>query len=297
LQQMGNRLGAGKPSALNTFFMGAGAGLVASPCTGPILAALLAYTAGSGDVTQGSLLLFTYSLGFALPYVFLGSAAAKISKVKVSPSLQVATKLLFAGVMFALTLYYLRIPAYQLLMYLKPYWAPICLIALTLGLLVSVVFLITPKLRDRKEMLILPAAILGIGIFAASQWMTSVSSGEGTAHVKWYKSEQEAYAAAKSKNRPIFIDAWAEWCEACKKMDASTFVDPDVANELNEHWIPLKLDLTETTDENDRLIDVYGLQSLPTSILMNQEGQNKEALSGYIGPPKMLGHLRQFRGG
>jgi cytochrome c biogenesis protein CcdA len=93
LQMIGGRLGAGKPSLRNTFFMGAGAGLVASPCTGPILAALLAYTAKNHTVAESSALLLVYSIGFALPYILLGGAAARASQVKVPPQIQIAVKL------------------------------------------------------------------------------------------------------------------------------------------------------------------------------------------------------------
>jgi len=67
LQQMGDRLGAGKPSLRNMFLMGVGAGFVASPCTGPVLGALLTITLESQDLNRGILMMFTYSFGFALP--------------------------------------------------------------------------------------------------------------------------------------------------------------------------------------------------------------------------------------
>ena len=51
--------------------------VVAAPCTGPILAALLAYTTkNNAGIGASASLLFTYSLGFGLPYIALGGAAA-----------------------------------------------------------------------------------------------------------------------------------------------------------------------------------------------------------------------------
>jgi thiol:disulfide interchange protein DsbD len=52
-------------AALGPVALGAGAALVASPCTSPILGGVLALIASTGTVLQGSLLMFAYALGFS----------------------------------------------------------------------------------------------------------------------------------------------------------------------------------------------------------------------------------------
>src|SRR5690606_19484204 len=52
--------------------MGLVAGLVAAPCTGPVLAALLTFVASAGQPGFGMLLLFTYALGIGLPFFLIG---------------------------------------------------------------------------------------------------------------------------------------------------------------------------------------------------------------------------------
>ena len=305
LQNLGMKFGSGKPSILNVFLMGAGAGLVASPCTGPILAALLAYSAKSGSFAESVALITTYSLGFALPYVFLGGAAAKVSKIKVNYRVQIATKLVFASIMFALALYYLRVPAYALLQELKPHFSMLSGIFGPLGLAMLLVWIAVPFLHNSKAMSLAPAIVLAIGIFSASQLYFSPSSradlpgddGAGlNGSISWLKDEATAYAAAKASNKPILIDAWAEWCDACKKMDVTTFEDPNVVAELNENWILLKLDLTEGSDANDALQDKYSLQSLPTLTLIPATGDltGKDVVMGYTPPETLLGRMREF---
>jgi thiol:disulfide interchange protein len=63
--------------------------------------------------------------------------------------------------------------------------------------------------------MILPTTILGLGIFSASQWITATPSGPVT--LTWYKTEAQAIEAATAEQKPILVDMWAEWCEACKK--------------------------------------------------------------------------------
>lgn len=299
LQNLGMKFGSGKPSVLNMFMMGAGAGLVASPCTGPILAALLAYTAKSASFVESVALIATYSLGFSLPYVFLGGAAAKVSRVKVNFRVQIATKLLFAAIMFALSLYYLRVPAYPLLVKIKPYFATMAAIFAPLGIAMLLVWILVPYLHNSKARTIPPAIVLAIGIFSGSQlyFMKSDSTNAGGVEpLSWLHDESMAFTLAKEQDKPILIDAWAEWCDACKKMDITTFADPDVTTALKAGWILLKLDLTEGSDANDALQEKYELQSLPTLTMIPPSGDldRKEPILGYTPAATLLQRIRAF---
>jgi len=296
LQQFGGRIGSSQGGPFNAFLMGTGAGLVASPCTGPILAALLTYTAGKSSVSEATALLGIYSLGFALPYVFLGASAAKISKMRVNYRVQVATKLVFAAVMFGLSLYFLRIPLYGLFTSLKPYWGSIGLIGSILGLGLTGYMIVKAGLEQNKFFMIIPAASLGCGLFFGIQSLTR--SSESTHNtLTWYKTEATAFAESEKTGKPILVDAWAEWCEACKKMDVTTFADPAVIEELGSNWIVFKMDLTESNDQNDALQERYELPGLPTLTLLPSGGNldKKRALNGYVSATTLLQELTSFR--
>ena len=210
LQMLGNKMGTGKPSVRNTFLMGAGAGLVAAPCTGPILAALLAYTAKSGNVFQSSFLMFIYSFGFGIPYILLGGAAAKVSQKRVPHQVQVGVKLLFASIMFGLGLYYLRIPFYGLFKEMTPYWPTIASAGLLLGLVMGAIWIMSSRLQNNKVSTLAPTIVLSLGIFGASQWITKPAAPTAELTVNWIKVEQEALAKAKELGRPILVDMWAD---------------------------------------------------------------------------------------
>ncbi len=62
-----------------------------------------------------------------------------------------------------------------------------------------------------------------------------------TAPVKWYSIE-EAAALAKTDPRPIFVDAYTDWCGWCKKLDQDTFSDPVIAEILNTKYYAVKFD-------------------------------------------------------
>jgi thiol:disulfide interchange protein DsbD len=292
LQALGSRIGSGKPSARNTLLMGMGAGLVAAPCTGPIMLALLGYAANQGGLAESVLIFLVYSSGFALPYVFLGASTAKISKRTFSHHVQVAVKVVFAAVMFGLALYYFRIPLYKPLMALDAHWHNIAIGTATLGLILTALFVMRPELENDKRALVIPTVVLGIAIFATYK---VYSAATGT--LNWLKTEQAAFAQSAKEGKPVFIDGWAEWCLACIEMDKTTFVDPQVVQELSSHWILLKLDLTESTEENDALIEKYQFQGLPSYALLPKGGATEGAkvLAGKLEPEQILPELKSFR--
>jgi thioredoxin:protein disulfide reductase len=296
LQQIGGKIGSTKGGAFNSFLMGAGAGLVASPCTGPILAALLTYTAGRQNTLEAILLLGIYSTGFALPYVFLGASAAKLSKVRVSFHVQILTKLVFASVMFGLSLYFLRIPLYNLFTFLKPYWSMIASLGLVSGLALSALVILKESLHHNKAVFLAPTLCLGFGIFFGIQALTR-NTDVASLPIHWIHSEKEALEIATKTGKPIIVDAWAEWCEACKKMDVTTFADQAVINEINANWTPLKFDLTESNDENDLIQSRYNIPGLPTLTLLPPTGdlEKKQSITGFATAGALLEAMAKFR--
>jgi thioredoxin-related protein len=57
--------------------------------------------------------------------------------------------------------------------------------------------------------------------------------------IKWYTWD-EAYELSKTNPKKVFIDLYTDWCGWCKKMDATTFKEPDVVKYLNDNFYPVK---------------------------------------------------------
>lgn len=298
LQTIGNKIGAGKAGMRNAFFMGTGAGLVASPCTGPILGALLAYSASHTNLFQSTILLLIYSIGFGIPYIFLGGAAANISKIQVPPYIQVAVKLFFSAVMFALAFYYLRIPVYGVVKSLAQHWPIITLCGMGIGLIGSAIILFSSTLHNKNTYYIIPAVTLGLGFFAGTQWIANSHSQLSKDKLSWIYQEDAALKLAKKSNSPILIDMWAEWCEACKKMDATTFSSPKMIDYfIKNNWVLLKLDLTESTDQNDLIQKRFNIKGLPTLVIIpNAADPNKFfSIAGYIDDENLRKKLDKYK--
>lgn len=69
------------PSALRSYLLGLTFGLVASPCSTPVLASLLAWVANTGNLTLGTGLLLSYTAGYVLPLILVGSFTASLKSL------------------------------------------------------------------------------------------------------------------------------------------------------------------------------------------------------------------------
>ena len=69
------------PHALRSYLLGLTFGLVASPCSTPVLATLLAWVATTQDLLLGAGLLLAYALGYVAPLVLAGTFTASIKKL------------------------------------------------------------------------------------------------------------------------------------------------------------------------------------------------------------------------
>jgi len=68
------------PPAIRSYLLGLTFGLVASPCSTPVLASLLAWIASTQDLFLGVCLLLAYTLGYVVPLVLAGSFAGVLTQ-------------------------------------------------------------------------------------------------------------------------------------------------------------------------------------------------------------------------
>ena len=93
--------------------------------------------------------------------------------------------------------------------------------------------------------------------------------------VDWYPWGDEAFAAARARDLPIFLSVGYSTCHWCHVMAHESFEDEAVASELNAGFIPVKLDREERPDI-DRVYMSYlqaitGQGGWPLSVWMTPE--------------------------
>jgi cytochrome c-type biogenesis protein len=69
------------PAGLRSYLLGSTFGLVASPCSTPVLATILAWVSKTGDTIIGGVLLLFYAAGYVAPLILAGTFTASIKKL------------------------------------------------------------------------------------------------------------------------------------------------------------------------------------------------------------------------
>ncbi len=69
------------PSGVRSYLIGLTFGLVASPCSTPVLASLLVWVANTQDWILGAFLLLSYTAGYVTPLILAGTFTAAIKKL------------------------------------------------------------------------------------------------------------------------------------------------------------------------------------------------------------------------
>lgn len=77
--------------------------------------------------------------------------------------------------------------------------------------------------------------------------MTTFYFNGYTQGINWM-SWEEAVIASKEEKRKFVVDVYTEWCGWCKKMDASTFQDPEIVKYVNKYYYAIKFDAEQKDD-------------------------------------------------
>ena len=95
--------------------------------------------------------------------------------------------------------------------------------------------------------------------------------------VDWYPWGEEAFAAARREDRPIFLSVGYATCHWCHVMEHESFEDPAIAGILNARFVSIKVDREERPDV-DRVYMLFvqattGSGGWPMSVWLTPELQ------------------------
>ncbi len=280
----------------SAFLMGLVAGIVAAPCTGPILAGILTYVATEGNPFWGLTLLMTYSFGLGMLFLVIGTFSGLITRLPRSGGWMEGVKSVFAIVLFVCALYFLKnaVPFLRL-----PFTLTAGVYALAALLLASGIGLGALHLpfhhggamtRVRKT--------LGVLLCVAAVYLTvGTQASVRASELNWIHNLDEGLALAKQEGKPVLIDFWAEWCAICKEIDHYTLRNPAVEEAL-KRFVTIKIDLTNpNTETNQAIMQKYSIPGLPLIVFYDTRGtllENKK-ITGFINTKDFLNHIADIR--
>jgi thiol:disulfide interchange protein DsbD len=299
-----NRLASlsGKSSGYKkVFLMGLVAGIIAAPCTGPSLGAILTYVATTKSPIMGTLLLFSFSIGLGLPFLFLGTFAGLLaSRPKPGPWME-DVKSALGIVMFIAALYFARpiLPAFNALYAETLPLIVISVSAIIIGIASGATYLSYHKKswggRLRKTVGIV---LVVIGVFALINPLLSGSHAANknvTPANSWQTDINAGLAYAKQHHKPVIIDYYADWCIACAELDKTTFSNPAVQKTLTG-FVRIRVDFTRNTPQTQELSERLGIRGLPVLDFYDKKGTllTDKRITGFIPPEKLIEQVKSL---
>lgn len=306
------KLSSGKRTGyLGALFVGATTGLVAAPCVGPVLIALLSWVSSTGRIIHGFIYLFVFACGLGVLFVVIGTFAGVVTALPKAGKWMERIKHGFGMILIAAAFYFGKSLVSDNLF----------TILIGLALLMLAGFLgcfsrleagasIGSKVGRGIAFFILLTGVFylllglvrfeGIDLPPASNISNGAGSESGysdTLHkVKWiYDDRTKAFDLAREKNKLLMIDFWADWCAACIELDHKTFSVPEVYNTINQDFIPLKIDGSKVTDELKAIWAEYSVKGLPTVLFLTPDGEELERFEAFRNEDQVMQVLKRVK--
>lgn len=267
------------------FLLGLVSGLVAAPCTGPVLTAILAWIAQERNVFLGSIVGLMYSIGLGLPFWLVGAFAVSLPK---GGKWMLGIKSFFGVVMLVVALWFLKnaFPALTKVARPDTTFLAITAAAVVIGLAMGAVHLYW----DDEGVAVKARKGVGIALCTAGGFLFLAGWTTPKGSLAWEHSEETAAARARAEKRPMLIDFTATWCGACQELAKDTFADPRVqARAVEANFIAVKVDATNDDDPQvDKIKDKYRVKGLPTVVIYDSTGAERKRFTEFVGPEPFL---------
>jgi thiol:disulfide interchange protein DsbD len=280
------------------FLLGLVSGIVAAPCTGPVLTGIILWIGQSHDVVLGSVVGAMFSLGLGIPFWLVGTFAMALPK---GGKWMLGIKSFFGIVMSVAALYFLK-NAFPVMKSLARHDSKFMLIMLAfvaVGLALGAVHLAWDDggafIKFRKALGIVVSTVAAFLLWTSFD-LPKETQEAIIADIKpeqilaWEHSEQEASNRAKAEKRPLMVDFTADWCGACKELSKHTFSDPRVmAQATKAKFIAVKIDATNDEDPQvDAVKSKYKVVGLPTVVIYDSTGKERKRFNEFVEPEPFL---------
>jgi thioredoxin:protein disulfide reductase len=308
MQRLGGVGGIGYGGA---FMLGLVCGIVAAPCTGPVLTGILLWIGRTQSAWLGAAAMTAFSVGLGIPFWLVGVFAVSLPK---SGKWMMGIKSFFGVTMTIAALYFLRF-AFPVMAKVARPGTTYLLGAIAVGVVGLALGAVHLDWHDggtgtkiRKALGIVLACAGGFAVVANLQAVPEAVAGPDAAAsggvgeherlLTFLDSEQAATELAKAEKRPLLVDFTADWCIACGKLARITFADPRVRKKAGA-FVGLKMDLSvnqELPDAEQEKLEAraeqvkkkYGVVGLPTVLLYDAQGKERLRLTDFVGPDEFL---------
>jgi thiol:disulfide interchange protein DsbD len=262
-------------------------------------------------MVRGGTALFAMSMGMGAPLLLVGAAQGKL--LPKAGAWMVAVKNAFGFMMLGLAIWMMsRVLPDEVTLAL---WGILIFMAgVYLGgltTLTSESFGVQKLGKGFGLLAIIYGAVLLIGSLAGSDSMlrplAAFNTGGGAIvaeqrelafqRIKTTADLDAAIAAAARQGKSAMLDFYADWCVSCIEMEKYTFTDAGVQQALS-NTVLLQADVTANDDEDQALLQRFGVFGPPTIIFFGADGVQRHGFEvvGYMKAKNFAEHVRTATG-
>jgi thiol:disulfide interchange protein DsbD len=264
-------------------------GIIAAPCTGPVLTGILTWIAKTQSAALGAAAMASFALGLGAPFFLVGAFAVQLPK---SGRWMVHVKSFLGIVLIVVALYFIGSAFPAMTHFARPTttFLGIAAAAVLVGLVLGAVH------RSFEEPGVAVKVRKGLGVVLTSLGAFALVAGASkpTRTLAWEKlTLAQAQAKAVSERRPLLVDFTAAWCGACKELDKHTFSEPGVASEAGR-FVAVKVDATNDEDPVvSATMEKNDVRGLPTVLLYDSKGQEAARCTDFVAPERFLDVIKR----
>ena len=241
------------------FLTGALAGVLSTPCTGPFLGSVLAFSLtqpASATVT----IFAAIALGLAAPYVLLLAVPGLVDRIPRGGAWLARIEELMGFVLLGGAVFFLgsiAAPAMQRAT------------AFALGALFILWAVWHLLNRESTASRLLPAVCVAlVGSLVAAD------SLRDNQPLPWQPFSPERRAAALQQNRTVLIEFTADWCINCKVLERTVYSDAEVIAFAGETGLlAMQVDMTRADARQQQLLRSYGGGGIPFAVVLDGGGK------------------------
>lgn len=246
--------------------------LVSFSCTAPIIGLLLVQTVTSGDWLAPTIGMFGFALALALPFTLFALFPSWLKSAPKSGSWMETIKIVLGFVELAFSLKFLSVAdlAYGWHVMDREVFLSLWIVIfglLGLYLIGKLKFQVDAIGGDIQKPMPVPCIMLGLCSLAFSVYMIPglwgapckavsafappINTQDFNLNTKTveavYKDYETGMAAAKALGKPVLVDFTGFGCVNCRKMEASVWTDPSVADKLTKDYVLISLYVDDKT--------------------------------------------------
>jgi len=274
--------GSGATSVAGIFLSGLAVGVIAAPCTGAPVVALLALVGAKGDPMFGFLAFFVLALGLGAPYLLLGTFSNLLQRLPRSGLWMVWVKKTFGSTMLVLAAYFITIA-------LRPAWLPWVVPSVTIiaGVYLGFFEHSVPSVVFRRMQRVLGAITIVAGAWFLMTWPSQART------LAFEPYAPATLASVSTAGKPVMLDFSADWCLPCHELERNTFTDGAVKAKARSFRL-VRVDLTHyDSDESNRLRQRFGIRGVPTIVFLSPDGREvlPARVEGFLPPRRFIEHM------